>query len=163
MENKKINSDRRRFMKKTGRSLLAATVGSSIALTSLRTHAASSAVTQTKTTQSAITPQKALQMLKDGNSRFLQGNLLQRDWMQQVKATAAGQFPFAAIVGCVDSRVPNELIFDQGIGDIFSIRVAGNVVNDDILGSLEFCLRSSGRQVNRRFRPYRMRRCQRGL
>ena len=147
MEKKKINSDRRRFMKKTGRSLLAATAGSSLALSTLRANAGQSYVTQTKTTQSAITPQKALQMLKDGNSRFLQGNMLQRDWMQQVKATAAGQFPFAAVVGCVDSRVPNELVFDQGIGDIFSARIAGNFVNDDLLGSLEFACAAAGAKL----------------
>ena len=129
MDKKNLNIDRRRFMKKTGRSLLAATVGSSLALSTLKANAAQSYVTQTKTTQSAITPQKALQMLKDGNARFLQGNMLQRDWMRQVKSTSAGQFPFAAIVGCVDSRVPNELIFDQGIGDIFRVRLAGNGVN----------------------------------
>jgi carbonic anhydrase len=147
MDNKKINIDRRKFMKKTGRSLLAVTAGSSLALSTLRANAAQSYVTQTKTTQSAITPQKALQMLKDGNARFLQGNMLQRDWMKQVKATASGQFPFAAIVGCVDSRVSNELIFDQGIGDIFSVRVAGNVVNDDILGSLEFACAAAGSKL----------------
>ena len=78
------------------------------------------------------------QMLKEGNARFVQGKMLKRDLMQQVKATAAGQFPFATIVGCMDSRASNELLFDQGIGDIFSARVAGNFVNDDILGSLEF-------------------------
>jgi len=67
--------------------------------------------------------------------------------MQQVKATASGQFPFAAILGCVDSRVPNELIFDQGIGDIFSARIAGNFVNDDILGSLEFACAAAGAKL----------------
>ena len=139
--------DRRNFMKKTGSSLVAATVGSTIALSAMRSYAASSAATQTAQTQAAITPQKALQMLKDGNSRFLQGKLLQRDWMKQIKATAGGQYPYAAIVGCVDSRVPNELVFDQGIGDIFSVRVAGNVVNDDILGSLEFACAAAGSKL----------------
>ncbi len=138
MKSKALNIDRRNFMKKTGGSLLAATVGSSLALSTLQAHAASSAVTQTKQTQSAITPQKAIQMLKEGNSRFVQGKMLKRNLMQQVKATGGGQFPFASIVGCIDSRASNELIFDQGIGDIFSARIAGNFVNDDILGSLEF-------------------------
>jgi carbonic anhydrase len=113
----------------------------------LRANAAASAVTQTKQTQSAVTPQKALQMLKDGNSRFVQGKMLQRNLMQQVKATGSGQFPFAAIVGCIDSRVSNELIFDQGIGDIFSARIAGNFVNDDILGSLEFACAAAGAKL----------------
>ncbi len=147
MKTSTLDIDRRNFMKKTGGSLLAATVGSSLALSALRANAASSAVTQTKQTQSAITPQKALQMLKDGNSRFVQGKMLQRNLMQQVKATGSGQFPFAAIVGCIDSRASNELIFDQGIGDIFSARIAGNFVNDDILGSLEFACAAAGAKL----------------
>ena len=147
MKTNTLDIDRRDFMKKTGGSLLAATVGSSLALSAVKAHAASSAVTQTKQTQSAITPQKALQMLKDGNSRFVQGKMLRRNLMQQVKATGSGQFPFAAIVGCIDSRVSNELIFDQGIGDIFSARIAGNFVNDDILGSLEFACAAVGAKL----------------
>jgi carbonic anhydrase len=147
MKTNTLDIDRRNFMRRTGSSLLAATVGSSLSLSAWRALAASSAETQTHETQSAITPQKALQMLKDGNSRFVQGNMLQRNLMQQVKATAGGQFPFAAIVGCIDSRVPNELIFDLGIGDIFSLRVAGNVVNDDILGSLEFACAAAGAKL----------------
>jgi carbonic anhydrase len=147
MKTNTLDIDRRNFIKKTGGSLLAATVGSSLALSGLRAHAASSDVTQTKQTQSTITPQKALQMLKDGNSRFIQGKMLQRNLMQQVKATGSGQFPFAAVVGCIDSRVSNELIFDQGIGDIFSARIAGNFVNDDILGSLEFACAAAGAKL----------------
>ena len=134
-------------MKKASGSLLAAAVGSSISLSALQAHAASSAVTQTKQTKSAITPQKALQMLKDGNLRFVQSNMLQRNLMQQVKATGSGQYPFAAIVGCIDSRASNELIFDQGIGDVFSARIAGNFVNDDILGSLEFACAAAGAKL----------------
>ena len=141
---KSIDTDRRNFMKKAGGSIIAAAAGSSLALSAMQAHAAQSAVTQTKQTQDATTPQKALQMLKEGNSRFIQGKMLQRDLMQQVKATGSGQFPFAAIVGCIDSRASNELIFDQGIGDIFSARVAGNFVNDDILGSLEFACAAAG-------------------
>lgn len=131
MKTNTLDIDRRKFMKKAGGSLLAATVGSSLALSTLKAHAAQSAVAQNKQTQDATTPQKALQMLKDGNARFVQGEMLKRNLMQQVKATGGGQFPFAAIVGCIDSRVPNELIFDQGIGDIFSARIAGNFVNDE--------------------------------
>mgnify|MGYP001822864556 FL=1 len=135
---KTIDTNRRNFIKKAGGSLIAAAAGSSFALKTIQAHAAQSGMTQSKNTQAAITPQKALQMLKEGNARFVQGKMLKRDLMQQVKATAAGQFPFATIVGCMDSRASNELLFDQGIGDIFSARVAGNFVNDDILGSLEF-------------------------
>ncbi len=144
---KTIDTNRRNFIKKAGGSLIAAAAGSSFALTTMQAQAAQSAVTQTKKTQSATTPQKALQMLKEGNARFIQGNMTQRDLMQQVKATGAGQFPFAAIVGCIDSRASNELIFDQGIGDIFSARIAGNFVNDDILGSLEFACAAAGAKL----------------
>src|SRR6059036_1848950 len=87
------------------------------------------AIAQTKETQAAITPQMALQMLKDGNERFVSGTMKKRDLTKQVKATSTGQFPFATIVGCMDSRAAPELIFDQGIGDVFSPRVAGNFAN----------------------------------
>ncbi len=142
------STDRRSFLKKAGGSLVvAAAAGPSIAFSVNRADAAVSAVTQTKQTQAAITPQKALQMLKDGNTRFVQGNMIKRDLMQQVKATASGQFPFAALVSCIDSRESGQLIFDQGIGDIFNARVAGNFVNDDILGSLEFACAVAGAKL----------------
>ena len=144
---KSIELNRRNFMKKAGGSLIAAAAGSSLSLSAMQAHAAQSAVTQTKQTQAAVTPQTALQMLKDGNTRFGKRQLRQIDLMQQVKATGGGQFPFAAIVGCIDSRVPNELIFDQGIGDIFSARIAGNFVNDNILGSLEFACPAAGARL----------------
>ena len=144
---KTFEKDRRDFIKKAGSGLLATAAGSGIALSALQAHAAQSAMTQTKKAQAAITPQKALQMLKEGNSRFVQGNMLKRNLMKQVKATGSGQFPFATIVGCIDSRASNELIFDQGIGDIFSARVAGNFVNDDILGSLEFASAAAGSRL----------------
>ena len=147
MRTNTLDIDRRNFLKKAGGSLLAATAGSSLALTAMRAHAAQTAVTQTQQTQSSVTPQKALQMLKDGNVRFVQGKMVQRNLMQQVKATGGGQFPFAAIVGCIDSRASNELLFDQGIGDIFSARIAGNFVNDDILGSLEFACAAAGARL----------------
>ena len=105
------------------------------------------AVTQTQETQAAITPQKALQMLKDGNARFVAGKPLKRDYLAQVKATSAGQFPFAAIVGCIDSRESATLTFDQGIGDVFAARIAGNFVNDDLLGSLEFACAAAGAKL----------------
>jgi carbonic anhydrase len=142
-----IEINRRNFFKTAGSSLIAATAASSLSLVALRAHAGESAVTQTKQTQAAITPQKALEMLKTGNTRFIQGKPLSRDLMQQVKATASGQFPFAVFVSCIDSRESMQLIFDQGIGDIFNARVAGNFVNDDILGSLEFACAAAGAKL----------------
>ncbi len=94
--------------------------------------------------QKAITPEGAVQLLKDGNARFLAGKSINCDLLAQVRATASGQSPFAAIVGCIDSRVPPELVFDQRIGDVFAARVAGNFVNDDIIGSLEFATKLAG-------------------
>ena len=101
----------------------------------------------TKRAQAATTPDKALQMLKEGNTRFVSGRMHQRDLMAQVKATASGQYPFAVVIGCIDSRVPPELVFDQGIGDIFSPRIAGNFVNTDIIGSSEFATRLAGAKL----------------
>lgn len=141
------DADRRSFLKKAGGSVIAAVAGSSIAFSAGRADAAESAVTQTKQSQAAITPQKALQMLKEGNTRFVQGNMIKRDLMQQVKATAGGQFPFAALISCIDSRESGQFIFDQGIGDIFNARVAGNFVNNDILGSLEFACAVAGAKL----------------
>ncbi len=92
----------------------------------------------TQETQSTMTPQKALQFLKEGNVRFVNNLRLNRNLLQQVNETRDGQWPFATILSCIDSRISAELVFDQGLGDIFSIRIAGNVINDDILGSLEF-------------------------
>lgn len=94
--------------------------------------------------QKATTPDAALQMLKDGNARFLAGKTVNCDLLAQVKATGKGQAPFAAIVGCIDSRVPPEIVFDQQIGDVFAARIAGNFVNDDIIGSLEFATKVAG-------------------
>lgn len=96
------------------------------------------AVPMTQATQAAMTPDSALQRLKDGNARFVAGNGVLRDLPAQVAATGKGQFPYATVLSCIDSRAAPELVFDQGIGDIFGARVAGNVVNDDIIGSLEF-------------------------
>ena len=140
-----ILENRRSFLRNVGSGLVAA--GSMAALSRSAEAALHEAVTQTKETQAAITPEKALQMLKDGNARFVQGKLLKRDHMQQVKATGAGQFPFAAIVGCIDSRESATLTFDQGIGDVFAARIAGNFVNDDILGSLEFACAAAGARL----------------
>ena len=101
----------------------------------------------TKSMQAAITPAKALQMLKEGNERFVSSTASGVDYLAQVKKTADGQYPFAAVVTCVDSRTQPEIIFDQGIGDMFVARVAGNFVNDDILGSLEFATKVSGAKI----------------
>ena len=97
--------------------------------------------------QAAITPAKALEMLKQGNDRFVGGDSIERDLIAQVKQTSKGQFPFAAVVSCLDSRIPPAIVFDQGIGDLFVARVAGNFVNDDILGSLEFATRLAGAKL----------------
>jgi len=92
----------------------------------------------TKESQNKITPLQALEYLKEGNIRFLNNLKLDRNLLKQVNQTSEGQYPFAAILSCIDSRTSAELIFDQGLGDIFSIRIAGNILNDDILGSMEF-------------------------
>ena len=101
----------------------------------------------TREGQAAITPAKALEMLKQGNDRFVAGDSVERDLIAQVKQTSKGQFPFAAVVSCLDSRIPPAIVFDQGIGDLFVARVAGNFVNDDILGSLEFATRLAGAKL----------------
>jgi carbonic anhydrase len=94
--------------------------------------------------QHQVAPRDALRMLAEGNARFVDGHTVNCDLMAQVRETAAGQAPFAAVVGCIDSRVPPELVFDQRIGDIFCARVAGNFVNTDIIGSLEFATELEG-------------------
>ena len=97
--------------------------------------------------QAAITPDAALTLLADGNARFVAGAPVRRDYGDQIRATAAGQYPFAVVLGCIDSRVPIETVFDQGIGDIFAARVAGNVVNTELLGSMEFACRLAGAKL----------------
>jgi len=101
----------------------------------------------TSETQSTITPERALEFLKEGNQRFV-GNLkANRDLLEQVNATREGQWPFAVVLSCIDSRTSAELIFDQGLGDVFSIRIAGNFVNQDILGSMEFGCNVAGSKL----------------
>ena len=102
---------------------------------------------QTKATQDAITPDKALKLLQEGNQRFIAKNTFNRDLNLQVEQTSTGQYPFATVLSCIDSRVPAELVFDQGIGDIFSVRIAGNFVNQDILGSMEFACKLAGTKL----------------
>ena len=98
-------------------------------------------------TQSTITPDKALQFLQEGNHRFVQNLKVNRNLLEQVNDTRSGQWPFAVILSCIDSRTSAELIFDQGLGDIFSIRIAGNFVNQDILGSMEFGCNVAGSKL----------------
>lgn len=101
----------------------------------------------TQETQEKMTPVSSLEALKEGNKRFQANRMVTRNLMQQVEATSSGQYPFATVLGCIDSRVSSELIFDQGIGDLFSIRIAGNFVNEDILGSMEFACKLAGTKV----------------
>lgn len=102
---------------------------------------------QTKETQAAISPEKALELLKEGNQRFTAKQQVNRDLALQVEQTSSGQYPFATVLSCIDSRVPAEIVFDQGIGDIFSARIAGNFVNSDILGSMEFACKLAGTKL----------------
>ncbi|MEM1269676.1 MAG: carbonic anhydrase family protein [Bacteroidota bacterium] len=104
-------------------------------------------VTLTAETQKTITSAEVLQGLIDGNARFVDGERINRDYLAQVQATATGQYPSAVVLGCIDSRVPPEIVFDQGVGDIFSARVAGNFINTDILGSMEFATAVAGSKV----------------
>ena len=100
--------------------------------------------TLTKEMQEKITPQQALEILKEGNKRFVHNLKVNRNLLEQVNETRDGQWPFAVILSCIDSRTSAELIFDQGLGDIFSVRIAGNVINEDILGSMEFACKIAG-------------------
>ncbi|MCT8339460.1 carbonic anhydrase family protein [Flavobacteriaceae bacterium TK19130] len=100
-----------------------------------------------KQAQSAISPSAGIERLKEGNQRFLNKKQADRDLNQQVKETTGGQYPFAAVLSCIDSRVPAEIVFDQGIGDIFSARVAGNFVNEDVLGSIEYACKVAGSKL----------------
>lgn len=103
--------------------------------------------TLTKELQAQITPQKALELLKEGNKRFVKNLQEHRDLLEQANVTSDGQFPFAIVLSCIDSRTSVELIFDQGLGDVFSARVAGNIVNTDILGSMEFATKVAGSKI----------------
>ena len=100
-----------------------------------------------KSQQSAITPAQALEQLEAGNARFVAGKMEHHNWPQQRAATAAGQYPFAVVLSCIDSRVSGEIIFDQGFGDIFNARIAGNVLDDEILGSMEFACKVAGAKL----------------
>lgn len=103
--------------------------------------------TLTKEMQAALTPSMAVELLKEGNKRFINNLKVNRNLLQQVNETCEGQHPFAIVLSCIDSRTSAELIFDQGLGDIFSARIAGNVLNEDILGSMEFACKVAGSKV----------------
>ena len=103
--------------------------------------------THTKLTQDNLTPKTAHDILVEGNERFYQNLKVQRNLQQQVLETSKGQYPFAVVLSCIDSRVPAELVFDQGIGDMFSVRVAGNIINEDILGSMEYACKVAGSKI----------------
>ena len=104
-------------------------------------------VSMTKERQAGVTPDIALAMLKEGNTRFVSGAMAERDLGVQVRATSEAQYPYASVLSCIDSRSSPELVFDQGIGDVFAPRVAGNLVNEDILGSLEYASRVAGSKL----------------
>src|SRR5687768_13280537 len=103
--------------------------------------------THSKETQATLTPETALEILVEGNERFVKNLKANRNLLQQVNETSDGQFPFATILSCIDSRTSAELVFDQGLGDIFSIRIAGNILNEDILGSMEFATKVAGSKI----------------
>lgn len=103
--------------------------------------------THSREDQMHLTPALALQILQDGNNRFVNNLKANRNLLQQVNETSEGQYPFATILSCIDSRTSAELIFDQGLGDIFSIRIAGNILNEDILGSMEFATKVVGTKI----------------
>ena len=121
--------------------------GAAGVLHALSRRAAAAQVAMTPEAQQKMSSDEALAALKAGNERFVTGNMRKRDLMGQVRETASGQFPFAAVLGCVDSRVTPELVFDQGVGDIFTARVAGNFANTDIIGSMEFATRVAGARL----------------
>src|ERR1051326_2085053 len=103
--------------------------------------------TLTKELQVKITPQRALEILKEGNKRFVQNLKVNRNLLEEVNETRDGQWPFAVVLSCIDSRTSAELIFDQGLGDVFSVRIAGNILNEDILGSMEFACKFAGSKL----------------
>lgn len=119
----------------------------SLIATGCKTSTTCKPAVQTKESQQAMTPTAALERLKAGNDRFVAGQPLHRDFVAERTATAKGQYPFAVVLNCLDSRSAAEQIFDQGIGDVFSARVAGNILNDDILGSMEFACKAAGAKL----------------
>lgn len=127
--------------------LAVAALSAAVSLTTSCAVVMPDAATMTKESQAATTPAQALQKLKDGNERFVSGHSRHRNYGKQVKATSGGQYPFASVVSCIDSRAAPEIVMDQGVGDIFDARVAGNIVNGDIIGSLEFASKVAGSKL----------------
>ncbi|QMT61059.1 carbonic anhydrase [Legionella sp. PC997] len=131
--------------------ILALTFGLTWAITSMASTPAAEVpilgktITQAK--QQNMTPKQALQRLKDGNQRFLNNTPIPRDYLKQAHQSSYGQYPFAVVLNCMDSRSVPELFFDQGLADLFTLRVAGNVLNDDILGSMEFATKVVGSRL----------------
>jgi carbonic anhydrase len=103
--------------------------------------------TSTEATRTPLSPDDVLELLREGNARFRGGKRADRNLLEQVRDTSGGQWPMAAVLGCIDSRVSPEVVFDQGVGDIFSARIAGNFLNDDLLGSLEFACHVAGAKL----------------
>ena len=135
--------DRRGFL---GGALYALGISPSLGFFSMQL-APSMSGSLTKEKRDSMTPSQVIDELKKGNERFRAGKMAPRDYLAEKRSSASGQYPAAVILGCVDSRVPAEIIFDAGIGDLFSGRVAGNVVNDDMLGSMEFACAVSGAKL----------------
>jgi carbonic anhydrase len=135
-------SGRRRFLATTIGACAIAPVTSALAQTGT-----SGSGSLTREQRDRLTPGQVLEALKRGNERFRTGNMASRDYLDQQRTSAAGQFPAAVVLGCIDSRAPAEIVFDAGIGDTFNARIAGNVVNDDLLGSLEFACAVAGAKV----------------
>ena len=120
---------------------------SSLAVAALLVSSVAAADVMDQEAQTSLTPDQALQLLKDGNARYVAGESTDRDLLDEQKATAGGQFPFAVVLSCLDSRSAPEIVFDQGVGDIFVGRVAGNVVDTNLLGSFEFATAAAGSKV----------------
>jgi carbonic anhydrase len=133
---------RRRFLATTMSACAIASVTPALAQTGARRSGS-----LTKEQRDRLTPGQVLDEMKNGNERFRTGKMVPRDYRDQQRTSAAGQFPAAVVLGCIDSRAPAELVFDAGIGDTFNARIAGNVVNDDLLGSIEFACAVAGAKV----------------
>lgn len=129
------------------RTALKLLMGSSLAITSLSVPVLAQAAALTKEQRDALTPDQVIELLKAGNERFRTGKMQGHDYLAQKRASAGGQYPAAAILSCIDSRAPAEIVLDAGIGDTFNARVAGNIANDDIIGSLEFACAAAGAKV----------------
>jgi carbonic anhydrase len=136
-------SDRRRFLRMT--TLSACTLAPTMTAWAQPAGRGNAALTREQ--RDALTPDQVVEALRKGNERFRAGQMIPRDYRDQQRTSAAGQYPAAVVLGCIDSRAPAELVFDAGIGDTFNARVAGNVVNDDLLGSLEFACAVAGAKV----------------